>query len=124
MTELLDAALRHASRGRPVFPCSPETKAPLTRHGFHDATTDAAEISAWFDCDRPPMIGLPTGAVTGLVIVDHDGEEGAASLRELERANGPLPDTGSVCTPTGGGHLYYAHPRRHVSNSVGRLEDP
>ena len=42
----LDAALRYAAKGWPVFPC--HGKIPLTPHGFHDASTDAATIEAWW----------------------------------------------------------------------------
>lgn len=37
---LLQAAIRYAELGYPVFPCAPGTKTPLTEHGFHDATVD------------------------------------------------------------------------------------
>ena len=36
----LRQALAYARHGWPVFPCLPGRKAPLTRHGFRDATTD------------------------------------------------------------------------------------
>ena len=49
----LAAALRYASQGVPVFPLAPRSKFPLISaanggHGLHDATTDAAQIQAWW----------------------------------------------------------------------------
>src|SRR5262249_13355365 len=46
--DALDAALEYARKGLPVFPCSPLDKKPLTPHGFKDATTDEAQIRAWW----------------------------------------------------------------------------
>jgi hypothetical protein len=118
---VLDAALRHAEHGRPVFPCDPRSKAPLTEHGFHDASLDPAAIRHWFDRRRPPMLAIPTGARTRLVVLDQDGDQAIESRRELERRHAPLPRTASVVTPSGGSHDYFAHPGVEIPNSVGGL---
>jgi hypothetical protein len=57
-----------ANRGIPVFPCKPD-KTPATPHGFKDATTDLAQIEAWFS-DREALIGVPTGTASGLNVLD------------------------------------------------------
>jgi hypothetical protein len=49
----LAAALRYASQGVLVFPLAPRSKFPLISaandgHGLLDATTDAAQIQAWW----------------------------------------------------------------------------
>jgi Bifunctional DNA primase/polymerase, N-terminal/Primase C terminal 1 (PriCT-1) len=118
--ETLEAALRQASRRRPMFPCDARNKRPLTPHGFKDASTDRAKITAWFR-DTDAMIGMPTGAVSGLVVVDLDGTAGFESWRELEREHGDLPPTASVTTPRGGQHLYLKHPGVEVRCSAGTL---
>ena len=57
----LDAALEYASGRMPVFPCNPLDKKPLTAHGFKDATTDEAQIRAWWTRWPNAMVGAPTG---------------------------------------------------------------
>lgn len=48
LSTLLDNAIRYAELGYPVFPCLPGGKTPLTPHGFQDATTESAQIDAWW----------------------------------------------------------------------------
>lgn len=115
------AALGYARRGWPVFPVQPGGKAPLVAHGLHDATRDPAEIAAsWSRCPDAG-VAIRTGAVSGLVVLDVDGDDGHDRLHELERAHGELPRTASVHTPRGGQHLYFQHPGHEVRNSASRL---
>jgi Bifunctional DNA primase/polymerase, N-terminal/Primase C terminal 1 (PriCT-1) len=65
-------------------------------------------------------VGIVTGAVSSLVVVDVDPlHGGAGSLEALERAHGPLPETVRATTGGGGVHLYFAHPGGPVPNKVG-----
>jgi hypothetical protein len=50
---MMRAAVEYAERGCPVFPCNPKDKKPLTKHGFKDATTDAAVNTTISSCSRP-----------------------------------------------------------------------
>ena len=90
---LLEAALELASAGFAVFPCKPRGKDPLTLHGFKDATRDEAQISRWWTPWRNANIGLPTGEVNGIMIVDVDPPEGQRLLAKLEERHGKLPPT-------------------------------
>ncbi len=95
MSALLGAALDYASRGWPVFPCRPREKVPATAHGVNDATTDAAQIRAWWARIPDANIGLACGH--GLVVVDFDGDE--------------LPDVPHTLTvSTGRGRHVYLDP--------------
>src|SRR5262245_2554003 len=69
---LLEAALGYAARGLPVFPCKRADKSPLTRHGFNDASTDPEQIREWWTQWPNAMIGMPTGAVSGIDVLDLD----------------------------------------------------
>ncbi|MGO9885159.1 MAG: bifunctional DNA primase/polymerase [Solirubrobacteraceae bacterium] len=136
MTVLLDAALRYADRGWPVFPthtpvhgrcscgrpsCDKPGKHPRTRNGLSDATTDGQTITRWFTAWPEANVAVTTGAPAGIVVLDVDGDNGAESLRALERQHGALPRTASIVTPRGGQHYYFAHPGEEVPNSVSKL---
>jgi putative DNA primase/helicase len=130
-----DAALGYARRGWCVFPvwsirngrCACGTacgrdagKHPigwLVPHGVHDATTNESTIRRWWTDEPNANIGIATGAVSGIIVLDVDGEDGEASLAALEREHGPLPETPTVLTGKGR-HLYFAHPGVPVPNRV------
>jgi putative DNA primase/helicase len=135
MTPLLDAALDYAARGWHVFPIWPirngqcacgkpcgrdAGKHPVGRlapHGVRDATTDGDIITHWWADTPDASIGIATGAVSGIIVLDVDGEDGEASLAALERAHGPIPETAIVLTGKGR-HLYFSHPGVPVPNRV------
>lgn len=84
--ELLAAALRYASAGWPVFPCTPDGtaapdhKAPLTAHGFKDATTDPARIRAWWHRWPDANVAIATGE-PGPDVLDVDNHDTGRSIR-------------------------------------------
>lgn len=101
------AALQFAAAGIPVFPCAPNGKDPACTHGFHDATTDVAQIDAWWAENDCYNIAFPPHIV-GLGVVDLDGPEGIASWEKLKaHCADPVPDTREIETPRGGRHLYF-----------------
>ena len=48
MDTTLAYALAYASLGWKVFPCKPKSKVPATKNGFHDASSEALIINAWW----------------------------------------------------------------------------
>ena len=120
---LREAALDYAGRGLPVFPCRAtggNAKKPHTLHGFKDASTDSAQINNWWTTWPDALIGIPTGEVSGLVVLDvdmdlADGKDGEATLKALLLQLGKdLPQTSIVRTPRGGRHFYFLHPGTKV----------
>ena len=106
--ELADAALAYAAAGVPVFPCVPDGKRPLTRHGLLDATTDRRRVARWWRRWPEANIGLPTGEK--VEVVDVDRRPAGSGFVALERARtAGLTDgwAGIVRTPSQGLHLYY-----------------
>ncbi len=68
---LLDYALDAVSRGWHVFPCWPKSKAPATTHGWKDASTDEAQIRAWWAQNPDYNIGIAL-EYSNLVVFDFD----------------------------------------------------
>lgn len=74
-------ALWYAARGCPVFPVEAGKKAPpLTRHGLHDASTEAGQIRAWWKRWPEANVAIATGHIFDAY--DIDGAEGQASRAE------------------------------------------
>ena len=114
-----DAALALAHHGLPVFPCAPRDKVPAIRGGFYSATTNPETIKRqWRIPDR--NIGIPTGASSGFWVLDIDGDEGAASLDDLQCMYGSLPATRETITGGGGRHLLFKY-TAPVQNTVSRI---
>jgi len=120
VSALREAAHRYSSTlGWPVFPCV--EKRPLTCRGLLDASADPATIERWWQRWPDANVAIRTGAASGLVVVDVDGDDGHESLRRLEADHEPLPVTASVKTPRGGHHYYLRHPGATIANSAGAL---
>lgn len=115
---ILEHALELAGRSVPVFACGAD-KRPLTKNGFKDATADEAAVRRMFAQSKAVAIGMPTGAASGITVLDVDGEDGAASLAALEAEHGALPETTLVRTQSGGRHFHFLG--EGVRGSVRRL---
>ncbi|WP_167131777.1 bifunctional DNA primase/polymerase [Paramicrobacterium chengjingii] len=103
------AARELALAGVPVFPCVPDGKAPLVRGGFHQATTDPHQVQRWWRWKPTANVGIPTGAASGLVVIDVDVHhvDGHAAYARAERAGLIPASLMTVTTPTGGRHAYF-----------------
>jgi hypothetical protein len=114
----LDWALYYASRGWSVVPVRRGEKVPaLPWAQFQHRRADNAEITDWFR-DPTMGIGIVTGAISGLFVVDFDGEEGAATHARLAAALGAAP---TALTGGGGTHMLFRHPGHRVPTRKGIL---
>lgn len=108
MTNLLKYAIWYAAFGWRIFPLQPGKKQPITSHGVKDATTDEAQIRAWWEKWPKANIGLACGGASGVYVIDIDvnadkGIDGFSSLKEFPS----LPPTTFQHTPRGGLHAFY-----------------
>lgn len=116
---LVQNAIGLAQRGLCVFPVIPRGKTPATKHGFKDATRDPQAIEAWWRNWPSCNIGVATGALSGVFVIDID--KGEKELRQLEAQHGALPATVESATPGGGRHIFLRYPGWPVKCSQGEL---
>ena len=117
MSTLLDCALRYAAIGYPVFPCVPGGKTPITAHGFQDATTEAAQIEAWWGQHPNANIAMPTA---GLLVIDVDGAENPWPNDPVKGRD--LSSSPVSLTPRGGRHHIFRQPKGKTwSNTASKI---
>ena len=118
VAEAIDDYIAH---GWSIIPIRSGDKRPLVRwEEFQYRRPRVEEARAWFSGRPEAGIGIVTGALSGLVVLDVDPRHGGeASLEHLERQHGRLPATVECRSGGGGRHLYFAHPGALLRNKVG-----
>ncbi len=108
---ILNAALQYAEKGLSIIPCIPTDKKPYIQWTeYQTRRASADEIRAWWQKWPRAMIGIVTGEISNLFVVDCDNPAAYETIQKL------LPD--SLMIPTsrtprteGGWHLYFTHPK-------------
>jgi hypothetical protein len=95
---LMQAALKYASYGWPVFPLVAGAKNPLTPNGVYDATTDEGQINPWWTHYWQANIGTPVGPTYHKVSIDVEstkghGIDGFVYWNELQETNEDIPSS-------------------------------
>ncbi|OGS32965.1 MAG: hypothetical protein A2218_10285 [Elusimicrobia bacterium RIFOXYA2_FULL_53_38] len=103
---MLDRALAYVELGWAVFPIVPNTKRPLTKNGFKDATKSVFLVKKWWTDNPEANIGIATGEISGIVVVDVDVKKEAKGLESFQTLEG-MGTTLTATTPSGGWHFYY-----------------
>jgi hypothetical protein len=139
-SSMRDNALEWAKRGYPVFPCHCGNKRPLIAGaldeqgnriersgGFYRATLDVDTIYTYWGQHPNAMIGIRTGAASGVFVIDLDTHEaapnGIEAWAKLEAKHEAAPKTLMHSTPSGGVHIFFKwRADKPVGNSEGRLK--
>lgn len=91
----------------------------LLCHATYAGTTDEARLKAMWEQLPHSLIGLRTGAVSSLIVLDFDrhdpSKDGLATLREYTD-KGYLPGTVTARSGGGGFHFFYQHPGKPTPN--------
>ena len=104
-------AAEYRRRGWSPIPIKERSKEPnlheLQPYLNRKATKE--ELEAW----RWSGVGIVTGPLSGVLVLDVDGPEGEAELQKYGH-----PVTPMVRTASGGLHLYFRHPEQHVRTGI------
>jgi len=126
MSPFEEGAPYYVGLGWQVFPLAEGSKIPAIPaskggRGFKDATDDADEISRFAKEWPRSNIGIATGAVSGIVVIDIDLRNGGTrSLADLAGRGFVFPATAEARSGNGGRHFIYAH-QAGVKGSKNRL---
>ncbi len=117
----IEAAQRYLARGWSVLPLGVRDKRPLVVwEPLQSAHPSAEQVRNWFSRWPNANIGIVTGEISNLIVLDIDPKHGGdISLDRLERRFGRLPVTVEAATGGGGRHFYFAHPGGLIRNRTG-----
>lgn len=119
---MLEAALQYAGRGWHVLPlawiedgkcscggaCESPGKHPLVSKGLYAAVVAPKQIEKWWRRWPKANIGIRTGQISNLVVIDVDGPMAKQEMGRLMGVYGALPRTAAVKTGRDDGfHLYF-----------------
>ena len=116
-----------ASLGIHVFPLNPTNKRPFRNKevaaalgwpeplegdgGLKFATTDVAAIGRWWALWPEALIGVRTGSISGLYVLDVDRKNDKDGFATITAKGWTIPDAVFAQTPSGGAHYYFSIPR-------------
>jgi len=134
----VDHAVQYAEKGWHVLPlhsviegkctcgkvgCTSAGKHPQTLNGLKAATVDIDTINTWFKHWPKANIGIATGAISGIGVIDIDPKHGGGeSLDELTHKYGKIPDTVEAITQSSGRHIIFQYEQgfRTTAGKLGR----
>lgn len=113
------AALAYLRRGISIIPLQPRSKKPALKSWkeYQHRLPTEDEVSAWFDEDPQRNLGIVTGTVSGLAVVDFDAAEAVTMAKERGFPSCPTVKTAK------GYHAYCSH-RPGVGNFQKREDLP
>ena len=118
MSELITSALIYQRYGFSVIPIQPREKKPLIHwEQCQEQRATGEQTKTWWSKWPDANVGIVTGAVSGLVVIDLDTPEAKAKLKEL------VPGYDFSVVPrsrTGKGwQLFFKHPGIASTNRAG-----
>ena len=124
LSETGKAALGYCRLGWSVLPLQPKSKRPLVAwRELEDRRAGSKEVEGWFRRWPDANVGVVTGMISHLVVLDIDPKHGGDdALAGLERRYGLLGPTVEAVTGGGGRHFYFAAPAAEIRNRAGMAQ--
>lgn len=118
---MFDYAMDLLNMGFSIFPVNKMTKKPFKSwKEFQTRKPTIEEVRGWFDVKNPPNVAIVTGDISGLTVVDVDGEKGR---KIIEENNFDLPPTLTAKTGRVDGGTHYYYKNIGVGNTQGKGVD-
>ena len=118
--DILTAALEYEFLGFSIIPCD-QIKTPKIRWlPYQKKAAAEKEIKEWWGKWPDANVGIVTGPISGIYVIDIDSPEGKEAIKPFI-SDSPVPPT--VNTPKGGQHLYYKYPEIDLGNTTRLIKD-
>ena len=113
MAVLREYAKDYLKSGVSVIPLQPKGKTPLLKWTeFQKRKPTLKEITTWWEKNPDANIGIVTGRISRLLVIDIDTKEGWEFVKQKGYGAEPCP---IVKTGGGGVHLYYRYPEEEIT---------
>lgn len=111
----LEIALQYLKRGYSIFPCNKDKRPLVSWEKYQKELADEKEVISWWSKWPDANIGLATGRLSKIAVIDIDKNKETGELANFDF----LPETLTAITGSGGRHLYYEYPEdEDVFNSA------
>lgn len=111
MNKILEAALAYRSKGFSVIPLVQGGKIPpkgFSPIPYRERIASEDEVKSWWNENPNYNVGIITGKLSNLFVVDIDSDEGFANIQEYISDSIVTP---TAETPRGGQHLFFKYPK-------------
>ncbi|MCX5810158.1 MAG: bifunctional DNA primase/polymerase [Proteobacteria bacterium] len=115
---MLNDAITYLKKGFSVIPVQKDKKPFIKWEPYQKQKPTIEEITTWFKKWPDAMIGLVTGTISELCVIDCDTPEGQGKVDELISDNLVFP---VAETPRGGKHYYFKMPNEPLGNNAGAI---
>ncbi len=112
---ILESALRYQELGFSIIPVRPDKKPYCRWEENQRQRASADQIKAAWKRFPDANVGIVTGSVSGVCVIDKDTAEGDEPLDSLLPDGVPIP---TCQTPRGGQHLYFRIPETEIRNNA------
>lgn len=114
MNQLLEAALKYEAKGMSVIPVAQDKKPLIKWELYQKQRATKEEIQAWWKKYPKANIGLVTGEISNLLVIDCDTPESTQRIQEAIPENLIVP---CEKTPRGGMHFFFSHSEGFVNRA-------
>lgn len=112
---MLETALQYQKMGFSVIPCRQDKKPYIKWEEFQKRIASEDEIRAWWQKWPDANVGIVTGIISNLAVIDIDTDEGKHAIQEFLPEDLHTP----ICnTPKGGNHIYFRCPDDKLANNA------
>ncbi len=114
-----EAALDYVRRGFSVIPVGKDKRPLIEWKVYQSRRPLPSEIEEWFTHFPAAQVGIVTGAISNLSVIDVDNDAGKKKIAEILGESGVTAPL--VLTPRGGMHIYCQY-HRGLGNNTRRIE--